>query len=72
MHVGHLRQACFGQAVFPALAGERLISDKRGDHEGIVFHDQACSGVVDEIAMLDRAHAAAHRACNGIGRVDPM
>ena len=45
-----------------ALVGQRLVGDERRHHIGALLGHQPRGRSVDQIAVLDRAHAAAHRA----------
>ena len=45
------------------------IGDKIGDQEHALLGHQFCGGVIDQIAMLDGAHAGMRRARNGLRRI---
>jgi len=52
-----------------ALAGQGLVGDQRRNRVGALFGHQARRRKIDQIAVLDGAHTAAHRPTDGLGGV---
>ena len=68
-HAVNLGDGRSGQAIALALVGQAFIRDERGHHEGAQLGHQFGRGRIHQVAVLNGAHAAAHRTGNGAGRV---